>query len=163
MHTSNHSWSAGDRPALRVTPAGLSALAYFDYVNVRHFVSPDILFADTAVPERHDDDRTETDLERLHRELEEALEQMRQAGHDDDAFVVAARRVKALRAKIYALENTPDPAEDPEDLTGDPNFEQGRKDADEYFDDDDDDDPYDDNIIPPLQGNGGDDADDWED
>lgn len=48
MDTSNHSWNAGDRPSLRVTPAGLSLLAYLDYVTVHNFVS--LAPGDTRVP-----------------------------------------------------------------------------------------------------------------
>jgi len=106
MHTSNHSrvyW---------LTPAGSRLANYLNYVQSRPDVSPDIAFADRSVPEQHDEDRDtedpETDLQRLHRELEQALDQMRQAGSDDDAFVTAARRVKSLRNQIYTIENGED-------------------------------------------------------
>ena len=146
MTPSNHSWNAHDRPTLHVTPSGIQLLAYLDYVTVHHFVS--LAATDTAVPpEQYDLDRpAETELERLYREMDEALEAMRQAGrNDDDAFIAARARHAALKTRIYHLEN-----EIP-------------------FQDDDDDDPaaaddiddeYDDNTIPDLQGNGGDDMDD---
>lgn len=68
MDTSNHSekgtsrdWLSGDRPALRVTPAGLSLLAYLDYVTLHTFVSliPSDTVGPEAPPERYDDERTQ--------------------------------------------------------------------------------------------------------
>lgn len=52
---SSPDWNPGDRPTLRITPAGIAALAYFDYVNVNHIVS--LGPTDTATPEHFDDDR----------------------------------------------------------------------------------------------------------
>jgi hypothetical protein len=48
MSTSNHSWNAGDRPALYVTPAGIELLAYLDYVTVHNFAS--LAPGDTRIP-----------------------------------------------------------------------------------------------------------------
>jgi hypothetical protein len=57
--TSNHSWNAGDRPALRVTPAGIQLLAYLDYVTPHTFVSlqPTDTVGPTTPPEKYDDER----------------------------------------------------------------------------------------------------------
>lgn len=55
MSTSNHSWNAGDRPALYVTPAGIELLAYLDYVTVHNFAS--LAPGDTSIPEQYDDER----------------------------------------------------------------------------------------------------------
>lgn len=54
--TSNSSsWNPHERPALRVTDAGMKLLAYLDYVNANYFVS--LMPTDTAVPEQYDLDR----------------------------------------------------------------------------------------------------------
>ena len=61
MTASNPIWNPGDRPPLRITAAGIRALAYFDYVNARHFISADLTHSDRAVPEQYDDERQPPD------------------------------------------------------------------------------------------------------
>ena len=108
--TSNHSSS---RIYLLSRP-GQRLAAYLDYVESRPTLSPDIAFADVAAAtEQYDLDRSETELERLYREMAEALEDMRGAGpNDDDAFVAARDRYKALVDRVYHLENDLRPLDD---------------------------------------------------
>lgn len=138
MDTSNHSWNAGDRPTLRVTPAGMELLAYLDYVTVHNFVS--LAPTDTAVPEPEQPvdpgDQQWDDMPKAHVQTPEetawAIRQLMDAGATFPNFQV--------------------PEAPPEKYDDERNVHQ-----------DDDDDPYDDNIIPPLPLNGSDDMDDDDD
>lgn len=146
MDTSNHTWNPGDRPALRITAAGLKALAYFDYVNANHIVS--LGPTDTAHPA---DEQPLSEHDRLERELDRALQrlrELRESRASDEDYHAQYDAVQVIRARIYKLENpdpTPDPApEDPEiDLEAGDYDGMGGTPWDAGFEDmDDDDDHY---------------------
>jgi len=113
MDTSNH--SSRHHRIYWLTSPGQRLAAYLDFTDTRlPAADQDIQFADVP-PEHHDVDRPETELERLHRQLEEQLERMREAGSDDEVFISARDNVKEIRAKIYDLENaTPEDDDDDE-------------------------------------------------
>lgn len=104
MQPSNHSSRPAYSRVYWLTHPGQRLAAYLDYVDLHPTVNPDIHFVD--IPEQMDEDRPETDLERLNRELEEALQDLRNAATsmDNDRFYACRQRVSALRSEIYRRE-----------------------------------------------------------
>lgn len=116
MHTSNHTGNHTSR-LYNLTPAG-SRLAHYLFYVEQQPVTPDLRFADVPA-EQHDDDRPLTQVQRLERELDEALRILHNSINlPDYDFLEARERVKELRLKLYAIENppvAPEPLLEPDD------------------------------------------------
>lgn len=109
MDTSNHSSKA--HRVYWLTRPGQRLAAYLDYCEKMPSMDTSIQFAETPAfpPEQHDDDRPETNLERLYRELKQALDDMKAAGWLDVVGYQSARqRYDKIKDRIWHLENDPD-------------------------------------------------------
>lgn len=105
MDTSNHSLRPVHSRLYNLTPAGSRLAHYLLYVDRQpQVVASDIAFGEIGNPPEQAEPLPE--LERLNRELDRALQVLRDHAHsDDESYQAAYLHVKRLRARIYELEN----------------------------------------------------------
>lgn len=155
---STYNPSSYSRRVYWITDPGKRLAMYLDYCAWQPSLTTDIAFADmSGLPEHHDDDRPETTLQRLYRQMQEALDDMKAFGWRDEAGYLGARqRYDKIKDQIWHLENDPSAADDRDDFQpqdpGQAGYERddipgwilNRDDDDDGFEDDDidDDDSY---------------------